>query len=192
MIPPDQLAVALNQLYREHDEHLRKNYQRSLPFPDGLFDRWERAERLGFGEGACVYNSTLVMGDVTVGPHSWVGPFVFLDGGYAPVRIGEYCSISAAVHIYSHDTVLWSLSGGRADKRVGPVSIGDHCYIGSQAIIGPGVTIGRQSVVATNSFVNRDVPERTIVGGCPACPIGRVVVEGDDIRLAFDSGARQP
>ncbi|MSP24322.1 MAG: acyltransferase [Myxococcales bacterium] len=188
MLTSAELLEALRQLYTEHDESLRKRFQRSLPFADALFDRWERAKRLGFGEGACVYNSAIVIGEVEVGDHSWVGPHTFLDGGYGPLKIGAYCSISAAVHIYTHDTVAWSLSGGVADKRTGPVTIADRCYIGSQSIIGPGVSIGAQSVVAANSFVSRDVPPRTIVGGSPAKAIGRVDIAGDEIRLVYGEG----
>lgn len=182
------LADLLRRLHAEQDAELRRRYKRSLPFAEAVFDRWERARRLGFGDEASIYDSAMVMGEVAVGAHSWVGPYTFLDGGYAPLAIGAWCSISAGVHIYSHDTVLWSLSGGKAAKRTGPVTIGDCCYIGSQSIIGPGTVIGERSVVATNSFVNRDVPPRTIVGGCPAKPIGRVEGDGDgeDIRLVYE------
>jgi acetyltransferase-like isoleucine patch superfamily enzyme len=183
---PDELELLLKTLHIRQDEELRKSYARSLSFQDGLFNRWERAERLGFGSETQVYNSVQVLGDVMIGKKSFVGAFCILDGGYAPVRIGDYVSISAGVHIYSHDTMLWSLSGGQADKRTGPVTIEDCCYIGSTAVIACGVTIGRQSVVASNAFVNRDVPPRTIVGGTPAKVIGHVAVDGDKIRAVYD------
>jgi len=180
---PDELADLLRQLYVERDEYLRKEYARSLSFQDGLFERWDRAKRLGFGENASIYNSAQVFGEVSVGAHSFVGAFCILDGGYAKVSIGDYVSISAGVHIYSHDTVLWSLSGGQAKMRTGPVAIGDRCYIGSQAVIACGVTVGPQSVVASNSFVNSDVAPETVVGGTPAKPIGRVEGTGDAVRV---------
>ena len=104
-------------MHIEQDEQLRRDYARSLSFQDGFFNRWERAERLGFGQDTQVYNSVQVFGDVAIGRSTFVGAFCILDGGYAPVRIGDYVSISAGVHVYSHDTVLWSLTGGKADKR---------------------------------------------------------------------------
>ena len=180
-----KLIDLLRKAHIEKDEELRAQFDRSLPFADGLFDRWERAKRLGFAEGASIYNSSLVYGDVEVGENTWIGPYTLLDGSGGEVSIGSFCSISAGVHIYTHDTVMWALSGGRLEKRTGPVMIGDCCYIASQCIIAPNVSIGRQCVVAANSFVSRDVPERTIVGGNPAKTLGRVEGEGENIRLHF-------
>ena len=176
----------LHQAHLERDEELRAEFDRSLPFADGLFDRWERAKRLGFGEGTSIYNSAVIFGDVGVGKNTWIGPYVLIDGSGGSLRIGDWCSISAGVHIYTHDTVLWSLSGGREERRTGAVTIGDCCYFGGQSAIVRGVTIGRQCVIAANSLVNRDVADRTIVGGSPAKRLGRVRVEGDDVRLDYD------
>ena len=180
-----QLIHSLRKAHLETDEGLRAQFDRSLPFADGLFDRWERAKRLGFAEGASIYNSSLVYGDVKVGENTWIGPYTILDGSGGEVSIGSFCSISAGVHIYTHDTVMWALSEGRLEKRTGPVKIGDCCYIASQCIIAPNVSIGRQCVVAANSFVNRNVPVRTIVGGNPAKILGRVEGKGENIRLHF-------
>jgi carbonic anhydrase/acetyltransferase-like protein (isoleucine patch superfamily) len=188
----ESLAQQLRELYAEADERLRAQWQRSLSFQDGMFDRFERARRLGFGEGASIYNSALVFGEVQVGRQSWIGPCTLLDGSAAPLIIGEFCSISAGVHLYTHDTVHWALSGGALSKRAGAVSIADRVYIGPQSIVALGVTIGTQSVVAANSFVNRAVASRAIVGGNPARPIGRVVGEGADLTLEFDRTQAAP
>jgi acetyltransferase-like isoleucine patch superfamily enzyme len=188
----EDLARLLRALYGDTDDALRARFKRSLPFQDGLFDRWERARRLGFADGASIYNSALVFGDVTVGARTWVGPYTILDGSAAPVTIGAYCSISAGVHIYTHDTVHWALSGGVMEKRSAPVVIDDCVYVGPQSIIVRGVTIGRQSVVAANSFVNGDVEPRTVVAGSPARPIGKVVGEGADISIQFTPKDQNP
>jgi carbonic anhydrase/acetyltransferase-like protein (isoleucine patch superfamily) len=183
---PDALAEQLRQLRRATDDAMRADWDRSLSFQDTLFDRWERAAALGFADGASIYDSALVYGDVTVGEQSWIGPYVLLDGSGGALSIGAHCSISAGVHIYTHDTVMWALSGGRDERRTGPVRVHDRCHLGSQCIVGHDVEIGEQCVVAANSFVNRSVPPRTIVGGSPARPIGTVEVRGDEISLRFD------
>lgn len=187
---PAAFLDALRAAYRTQDDALRERFKRSLPLQDAVVDRWERAKSLGFGEGVSIYNSAIVYGDVTIGRNSWVGPYVVLDGCGGGLSIGEWCSISAGVHIYTHDTIAWALSGGRVAHRHAAVSIGDCCYIGSQSVIAAGVTIGSRSVIAANSFVNQAVAPETIVGGSPARPIGRVVFEGDAPRLVFDGRSR--
>lgn len=181
----EQFLETLRRLYVERDQELREKYSRSLSLGDALFDRWERAKRLGFSEGASIYNSASVFGDVKVGENTWIGPYVVLDGSGGGIVIGGNCSISAGVHIYTHDTVHWALSGGLLPFRQGPVVIGDCCYIASQCVIAAGVAIGRRCVVAANAFVSDDVLDGTIVSGTTARPIGRVLGEGVSVRLEF-------
>ncbi len=177
----------LQQLRTTSDDELRAAWDRSLPFADALFDRWERAERLGFGAGTSVYDSAAVFGDVTVGEHTWIGPVTLLDGSGASLSIGSHCNISAGVQIYTHDSALRCVSFGALDLDAGAVSIGQGTYIGSQSIIRPGVSIGERCIIGANSFVNADVPDATVVGGSPARPLGRVVGEGTDTRIVHDS-----
>jgi len=181
----EHFAAILRTLYERTDEELRARFHRSLSFQDGTFDRWERARRLGFGEGASIYNSALVYGDVTVGRHTWIGPWTILDGSAAPLHIGDYCSISAGVHVYTHNTVHWALSGGVAPKQGGAVTIADCVYVGPQSIVTLGVEIGRQCLIAANAFVNRSLPPRSVVAGSPARPIGAVVGEGASVAVKF-------
>lgn len=182
-----ELGELLKALHQRRDEELRSTYSRSLPFADGQFDRWERAKTLGFGEKTSIYDSSVVMGDVHVGANTWIGPFTMLDGSGGGLTIGDYVSISSGVHIYTHDTVLWAVSGGVQSTRKGAVSIGSNTYIGAQVVIIAGVKIGSRCVIAANSLVNRDVLDGTIVGGTPARHLGRVDGEGADARLVYDS-----
>ena len=66
-LTPEQLTELLRACYTVADERLRREYARSLPFQDAVFDRWERARSLGFGERASIYNSSAVFGDVKLG-----------------------------------------------------------------------------------------------------------------------------
>ena len=49
-----------------------------------------------------------------------------------------------------------------------PIKIGEHVWIGSNATILSGVTIGDHAVVAAGAVVTQDVPAMTVVGGVPA------------------------
>jgi len=184
---PETLQRSLQELRLAREAELKAHYARSLPFADGLFDRWERARRLGFGEGASIYDSACVFGEVSVGAETWIGPWVMLDGSGGGIRIGSTCSISSGVHIYTHDTVLWALSGGKLKPRQAAVAIGSRVYIGSQCVIGRGVTVGDMCVIGANSFVRHDVPSRAIVAGVPARQIGLVEGDNDTIKLVFNS-----
>lgn len=172
-------------LYEKQEKFLREKYDRSLSFQDGIFDRFERAKRLGFDEGASIYNSALVFGSVTVGKKTWIGPYVVLDGSGGSISIGQYCSISAGVHIYTHDSVMWALSGGEANLNQAAVVIGENSYLGAQSVIKAGVSIGSRCVVGANSFVNQSVEDNSIVAGSPAKIIGQVKVSGKEIILEY-------
>ena len=168
---PDALLAALRQL---HDNQARKvlaEWHRSLPFGDYLVDRWERAASLGFGSGASIYDSALVLGQVRVGEQTWIGPSTVLDGS-GGLQIGAFCSVSAGVQIYTHDTVAWALSGGSAKIEKAPVSIGNRCYLGPNVIVSKGVRIGDGCVIGANSFVNSDIPQGSRAWGTPARVVG--------------------
>jgi acetyltransferase-like isoleucine patch superfamily enzyme len=161
------LLESLRALWRERRRVVSEEWQRTLSFGDYIVDRWEKARALGFGEGASIYDSAVVLGKVSVGARTWIGPFVILDGS-AGLQIGSNCSISAGVQIYSHDTVKWATSGGTAPYEYGAVSIGNNCYIGPNAIIGKGVTIGDGCIVGANSLVLADIPAGMRAFGTPA------------------------
>lgn len=165
---------------------VKVGFKRVLPLHELIADRWEKAEYLGFEKGASVYDACYVFGDVKVGANTWVGPFTVLDGT-GGLTIGSNCSISAGVHIYTHSSVKWAVSGGKMAYEYAAVHIADNCFIGPHSIIQKGVTIGRCSVIAANSFVNNDVGEFEIAGGSPAKKIGKVkVAENGEYELHFN------
>jgi len=163
----DKLFTQIKELFFQRREILRKKFNRVLPLNETLTDRWEKAKFLGFGEGTSVYDSTLILGDVKVGSNTWIGPFCMLDGS-GGLTIGNNCSISTGVQIYSHDSVKWAITGGEAKYEYAPTIIEDNCYIGPNTIIAKGVVIKKGSVVGANSFVNKSFGEKVKVAGSPA------------------------
>ena len=172
-----ELLNALQRLYLEHERRLKDGFDRSIPFADAILDnRWSRAERLGFGQGTSIYDSALVLGNVKVGCNTWIGPFTLLDGS-GDLEIGHYCSISAGVQIYTHDTVAWATSGGNQAAETARVTVGSRCYIGPNTVISKGVAIGDGCVIGANSFVNRDIPDGMKAWGSPARVIGATAID---------------
>lgn len=109
-------------------------------------------------------NNSLEIGDQT-----YIGMNSCLNGFKAKLKIGKNVSIAQNVSIMTD-------SGPNASEEMqkiyplefGPVSIGDHCWIGTNAVILPNVSIGEFSVVAANSLVTMSFPAYSVIGGSPA------------------------
>lgn len=72
-----------------------------------------------------------------------------------------------------HNVVLATINHGleleeNRKNHYAPITIGDHVWIGSNATILPGVSLGDWAVVAAGAVVTQDVLPRTVVGGVPA------------------------
>ena len=143
-------------------------------------------KKLGFSDGVSIYNSSLVYGNVEIKENTWIGPYTILDGSGEGITIGKYCSISAGVHIYTHDTVMWALSGGEK-RKIGSVDIGDNTYVGSKSIITLGVKIGSCCLIGAGSLVNKSFPKNSILLGSPARRVGKVKFgKNNEINLEYD------
>jgi acetyltransferase-like isoleucine patch superfamily enzyme len=80
------------------------------------------------------------------------------------VLLGPNVAIYSSTHKYDNISIPIKNQG----YRVAETRLKKGCWIGINVVIMPGVTIGRNSVVAANSVVNKDVPDFTVVGGIPA------------------------
>ena len=157
----------IKELFAFKRKEMKVNYNRVLPLNELLTDRWEKAQFLGFGKGTSIYDSAIVLGDVKVGENTWIGANTVLDGT-GKLEIGSNCSISIGVQIYSHDSVEWAISGGEKPYKYQKTIIGNNCYIGPNTIISKGITIGEETIIGANSFVNKSFPKGSKIAGNPA------------------------
>ena len=105
---------------------------------------------------SCINNA---VGDVVIGDHTRIGLHNTIIG---PVTIGSH--VNLAHHNFDDATRRIDQQGVSTQ----PVTIADDVWIGAGAVVLPGVTIGRHSVVAAGAVVTRDVPDGCVVGGVPA------------------------
>ena len=181
----DQFYANLTSLYKKRRSETKKKWNRVLPFNELISDRWEKAQFLNGLSGSSVYDSSYVFGKVSIGKNTWIGPYTILDGSGGKLTIGEFCSISSGVQIYTHNPVKWALTKGKSDFEKKSVRIGDCCYIGPNSIIGMGSNIGKCSVIGSLSFVNSKIPPYSIAFGSPAKIVGKVIVKGKKVEFKY-------
>jgi putative colanic acid biosynthesis acetyltransferase WcaF len=103
-----------------------------------------------------------------VGDHVWIGDEVLILS-LAQVRIGSNVCISQRAFLCtgSHDFAKPTF-----DLMIRPITVGDGCWIGAQAFVGPGVVFGDSSRCFAGAVVTKEVAAGAAVGGVPAKGIG--------------------
>lgn len=105
---------------------------------------------------------------IRIGDKTNINRNCVLDGR-GGLNIGENVNISAEVAIY---TAGHRIESSDFEYYVKPVKIGDRVWLGTRAMIMPGVNIGEGAMVLPAAVVTKDVPPFAIVGGIPAKVIG--------------------
>ena len=108
------------------------------------------------GKGSKIYHSvrmdTPPYRKFSLGKRSVIESFCCINNAVGDVIIGDDTRIGI------HNTIIGTK----------PIVIEDDVWIGANAVILPGVTIGKHVVVAAGAVVTKDVPDNCIVGGVPA------------------------
>lgn len=107
--------------------------------------------------------------------NTYVGMNTIINGFAEQVIIGSHVSIAQSVSIICD-------SGPNASPQLqrlfpiekGPITIGNHCWIGAFSMIMPNVVLGDFCIVAANSFVKKSFPAYSIIGGTPATLIRKL------------------
>ncbi|MBR7031392.1 MAG: acyltransferase [Prevotella sp.] len=113
---------------------------------------------------SCINNA---VGDVIIGDHTRVGLHNTVIG---PVTIGNHVNLAQGITVtaLNHNFTEKDMRIDEQGVSTTPVTIGHDIWIGANAVILPGVTIGDHSVVAAGAVVTKDVPPHTLVAGVPA------------------------
>jgi acetyltransferase-like isoleucine patch superfamily enzyme len=161
-------------LFRSQCEHVGENFEmEQLPFILGtgrifIGNNVVFAGKPVFGFG----NRLQALPEVHIGNDCFIGHACSLVASVS-VRIGNHCLLAGGVQIYDYDGHPVDAERRRAKEptppeAIRPVVIGDDVWIGTNAFILKGVTVGPRSVIAAGSVVTRDVPPDVVVAGNPA------------------------
>lgn len=106
---------------------------------------------------------------IAVGERSAIGASNFLHGG-GGIVIGKDCLLGPGVTIISetHNFESPAVPIMTQGETPMPVEVGDDCWIGANASVLGGVTIGTGAIIGAGAVVTKDVPPGAIVAGVPA------------------------
>ena len=131
---------------------------------------------------------SIVTAGGAVGGLSFIAPCVF-NGSKCRLKIGSnsyigrvslhlHANIDIGDNVVINDGVVLLTASHRTDTSEWqsfskPINIENYAWVAINAIILPGVTIGKGSVVAAGAVVCKDVKAYTVVAGNPARPVGK-------------------
>ena len=119
---------------------------------------------------SCINNA---VGDVIIGDYTRIGLHSTVIG---PVQIGNHVNLAQGITVsaLNHNFADPSLPIDAQGVSLSQIVIEDDVWIGANAVVLPGVRIGRHSVVAAGAVVTRDVPPGSLVAGVPAAVKKRI------------------
>jgi acetyltransferase-like isoleucine patch superfamily enzyme len=112
--------------------------------------------------------------NLSVGRGTAINEFVFINA-FGGVSIGDNVGIGNGAKLFSaeHHFEKKEMPFLRQPIEPKAIVVGDDVYIGMNALVLGGVTIGKGAVIGAGSVVSKDVPEFAIVWGFPARVIGQ-------------------
>jgi acetyltransferase-like isoleucine patch superfamily enzyme len=155
----DIIFRIIDKIFRWHEEYRKKRLMQSLRY---------------CGKGVSIRPDVTIFGTHNVILNDDVGinsfTHIFGAGGVhigARTMISACCSITSVTHCEQI-----------ADRLVGiesPVIIEEDCWLGTGAIVLPGVRIGRGSIIGAGAVVTKDIPPMSVATGVPARVVRQVV-----------------
>lgn len=121
------------------------------------------------------------------GSHIAIGAGTFVNFGcvlldVAPIRIGAACQLASGVHVVTATHPIDPGARRRGWEAAEPIEIGDNVWLGSAAVVCPGVTIGEDTVVGAGAVVTRDLPAGVVTAGVPARVL-REITDADQVEV---------
>lgn len=137
---------------------------RSVRMDTPPYRRFSLGERSVVESFSCINNA---VGDVIIGDYTRIGLHNTIIG---PVTIGNHVNLAQGITVtaLNHNFENPDLRIDEQGVSTASVTIEDDVWVGANAVLLPGITIGTHAVVAAGAVVTKDVPPYTLVGGVPA------------------------
>jgi len=132
------------------------------------------ASGIKIGEGTLVSRNTVLNskgGFIEIGKRTNLGMMSIIFSRDCTVRVGNDVLVSAYCYLMgggSHSVDRTDIPISMQGAECKGIEIGDNVWLGSGVRVLDGCSIGKDSVIGTNSFVNTDIPEFAIAAGAPA------------------------
>ncbi|HET9361704.1 MAG TPA: acyltransferase [Vicinamibacterales bacterium] len=129
-------------------------------------------ETFEIGDGVFIGEQAFIQGRFdgrcVIGDHSWIGPQSYFDA--RDLEIEEYVGWGPGARVLgsTHTGLPIDVPIIQTDLVIKPVRICAWADIGVNAVVMPGVTVGRGAIVGAGAVVTRDVEPYSIVAGVPA------------------------
>lgn len=129
-------------------------------------------ETFEIGNGVFIGEQSMIQGRIEgtcrIGDHAWLGPQSYFDA--RNLVIEEYVGWGPGAKVLgsTHTGVPGDVPVIQTELEIKPVRIGAWADVGVNAVILPGVTVGRGAIVGAGAVVTEDVPPFAIVAGVPA------------------------
>jgi acetyltransferase-like isoleucine patch superfamily enzyme len=142
----------------------------------GAHVAFRHLETIALGSGVTISESTVVHGrfdgHCSIGDKVWIGPHSFLDA--RDLVLGNHVGWGPGARVLGSEHTGQPIDVPliATDLCIRPVRVDDGADIGVNAVLLPGVTVGRGAIVGAGAVVTRDVPPFAKVAGVPARVIG--------------------
>jgi acetyltransferase-like isoleucine patch superfamily enzyme len=107
-------------------------------------------------------------GTCRIGNHVWIGPQAYFDARHLILEDYVGWGPGAKVLGSAHSGVPADVPIVKTDLEIRPVRVCEWADIGTNAVLLPGVTVGRGAIVGAGAVVTANVPAMAIVAGVPA------------------------
>ena len=125
------------------------------------------SKSIKIGKGTTLNKNVTIKGNVKIEENVWVAQNCIIEGSEVcvlkDVILGPYVHIVDGSHKIDSNKKILNDPGESS-----PILIGENVWVGAGAIILPGVTIGKGSIIAARSVVTKNIPDFVVAAGIPA------------------------